>query len=338
MTGFASPRTHDQFFVSFDLVSSPHRRAEQVQVRVPAKINPFLSVRRIRDDGYHELVTVFQTVALADTLVMKLWAAEGRLHHPTSGGRMTIGLSHDAGPAVPAGDDNLIIEAAVALANRVGLTLDDDAAVRTDVTLSKRIPVAGGMAGGSADAAATLLGLNELWGAELPRSALLELAAGLGADVPFCLIGNTAMATGTGGTLAGVLSHGIFEWVVCTASERLATPAVYRAWDDHCVSDAVEPDDVLTAIRSGDPELLGPALHNDLQDAAEVLLPRLRADRTALVDAGALGAVLSGSGPTLLALAADADEAQRIAGRVAGRFAEVRVTTSPAGGPVVAHL
>ncbi len=315
----------------------PTQRPERIRVRVPAKINPFLSVRGTRDDGYHELVTVFQTVALSDTLVMELDAAEGRLHHPTSGGRMQIKLSHNGGAAVPDGDDNLILRAARMLARRVGLSLDDTAAVRTRVMLEKRIPVGGGMAGGSADAAAALVGLNDLWGAELSRMALLEIAEGLGADVPFCLIGNTAMATGRGSRLVGVLSRGVFEWVVCMAAEQLQTPTVYEAWDQHCTVNHVEADDVLTAIRSGDPERLGPALHNDLQDAAEVLLPRLRADRRALVDAGALGAVLSGSGPTLLALAADTDEAQRIAARVAGRFAVVTVTNSPAGGPVVSH-
>lgn len=306
-------------------------------MRAPAKINPFLSVRGTREDGYHELVTVFQTVALSDVLKMELEAAEGRLHHPTSGGRMRLRVTHDAGPSVPDGNGNLVIKAAQVLARRVGLTIDDDAAVHTRVMLDKRIPVAGGMAGGSADAAATLLGLNELWGADLSRAALLEIAQGLGADVPFCLVGSTAMATGTGGTLAGVLSRGVFEWVICAAADQLQTPAVYAAWDTHCSLTQVQPDAVLAALRAGNPEALGPALHNDLQPAAEVLLPRLRADRKALLDAGALGAVLSGSGPTLLALAADVDEAQRIAARVASRFAAVMVSNSPAGGPVLSY-
>ncbi len=309
-----------------------------LQVRAPAKVNPFLAVRGLRDDGYHELVTVFQTVALSDLLELRLSAEDGRMHHPTSGGKVRVSLTHDAGGSVPTGPDNLVVRAACALADRVGLLVTDDAPVLTSITLSKRIPVAGGMAGGSTDAAAALVGLNELWGAELSRSQLLDIAAGLGADVPFCVAGGTALASGTGTGLAAVLSRGRFDWVVCTAPEELSTPAVYRAWDDHCEPGGAEADAVLTAIAAGDPELLGPALHNDLQAAAEVLLPRLRADRKALLDAGALGAVVSGSGPTLLALAGDPDDAQRIAGRVAGRFAEVLVTSSPAGGPVVSPL
>lgn len=310
----------------------------RLQVRAPAKVNPFLAVRGLRDDGYHELVTVLQTVALSDLLDLRLSADGGRMHHPTSGGKVRLELSHDADGTVPAGADNLVMRAAVALADLVGLAITDDAPVLTSITLSKRIPVAGGMAGGSTDAAAALVGLNELWGAELSRGKLLEVAAGLGADVPFCIAGGTALASGTGTGLAAVLSRGRFDWVVCTAAEQLSTPDVYRAWDEHCAPGEDEADDVLTAIAAGDPELLGPALHNDLQPAAEVLLPRLRADRKALLDAGALGALLSGSGPTLLALAADPDDAQRIAGRVAGRFADVLVTSSPAGGPVISPL
>jgi 4-diphosphocytidyl-2-C-methyl-D-erythritol kinase len=316
-------------------VADPETAPRRVRVRVPAKINPFLAVRGVRDDGYHELVTVFQTLALSDTLVLSLDAPGGRLHHPTSGGRVAIALTHDAGDALPTGEDNLVVRAAAALADRMGMAVDDGAPVTTSIVLSKQIPIAGGMAGGSADAAGALVGLNELWACDLPRSQLLELAAGLGADVPFCVAGGTALASGTGTGLAAVLARGRFEWVVCTAPEPLPTAAVYAAWDEHGIASDRDADEVLTAVAAGDPDLLGPALHNDLQPAAEALLPRLRADRRALLDAGAVGAVVSGSGPTLLALAADADDAQRIAARVAGRFARTLVTSSPAGGPVV---
>lgn len=330
MIGRGSPRSH-----RVAAVSSPPSSPRCVRIRVPAKINPFLAVRGVREDGYHELVTVFQSVALHDALQLTLDADPHRLHHATAAGRVRVTLSHDAGAHVPNGPDNLVLRAAAALAQAAGLALDDTATVHTHMDLRKRIPVAGGMAGGSADAAAALIGLNEVWGAELPRARVAELAAELGADVPFCLVGGTALATGTGTALARVLCRGTFDWVVCTATAALSTAAVYRAWDEHCVAADVQPDAVLAAITSGDPEALGLALHNDLQAAAEVLLPRLRADRSALLDAGALGAVISGSGPTLLALARDPDEAQRIAGRVAGRFAHVLVTTAPAGGPVV---
>lgn len=338
MIGRGSPRSHRVAAVSPSDVSSPHVTPPgRVRVRMPAKINPFLAVRGVRDDGYHELVTVFQSVGLHDALVLAVDADPRRMHHPTTAGRVRVTLSHDGGPDVPTGPDNLVLRAATALAGAAGLVLDDAATVHTHLDLRKRIPVAGGMAGGSADAAGTLIGLNELWGADLPRARLTSLAAELGADVPFCLVGGTALATGTGSGLARVLCRGTFDWVVCTAAEALPTPAVYRAWDDGCLPGDVEPDAVLAAITGGDPEALGAALHNDLQPAAEDLVPHLRADRLALMDAGALGAVVSGSGPTLLALARDPDEAQRIAGRVAGRFVRVLVTTAPAGGPVLTH-
>lgn len=313
----------------------------RVRVRCPAKINPFLAVRGIREDGYHELVTVFQSVALHDTVTAELRGEPDRLHHPAGSRRTRLTLSHDGGPTVPSGEGNLVIAAARQLADHAGISLVAERAgserrpsPETALQLTKRIPVAGGMAGGSADAAATLVGLNDLWQLQLPRSTLRQLAANLGADVPFCVVGGTALATGTGTGFAQVLCRARFDWVVCVTEEQLSTPAVYAAWDQHRSPSEIEPDAVLAAVTAGDPEALGAALHNDLQAAAEVLLPRLEGDRRALLDAGALGAVVSGSGPTVIALAADPDEAQRIAARVAGRFRRVLTTTSPAGGPV----
>ncbi|HUG85446.1 MAG TPA: 4-(cytidine 5'-diphospho)-2-C-methyl-D-erythritol kinase, partial [Euzebya sp.] len=241
---------------------------------MPAKVNPFLAVRGVRDDGYHELVTVVQSVALHDVLELSLSADPRRLQHPTAAGRVSLGFTHDGGASVPSGNDNLILQAATLLARTGGLTIDPEAVLTTNLELAKRIPVAGGMAGGSADAAAALIGLNELWDTEVPRARLLELAAQLGADVPFCLVGGTALASGTGTGLARVLCRGTFDWVVCTAAEPLLTPAVYRAWDEHCAPTEAEPAAVLSALTTGDPEALGAALHNDLQPAAEALLPR----------------------------------------------------------------
>ena len=314
-------------------------------MRAPAKINPFLAVRGRRDDGYHELVTVFQTVAVQDVVTAELEGEGGRFHHPAGRRRTVLSLAHDAGPTVPSGPDNLVLRAAALLAGEAGIALMEPASlddarerrrpVPTRIDLRKRIPIAGGMGGGSVDAAAALVALNELWEVQLSRGALRDLSAELGADVPFCVVGGTAIATGTGTGVTRVLCRGHFDWVVCTASEELSTAAVYRSWDADRSPSEVEPDAVLAAMSSGDAEALGAALHNDLQPAAETLLPRLVADRKALLDAGALGAMVSGSGPTLVALADGPDEAQRIAARVAGRFRQVLTTTSPAGGPVL---
>lgn len=327
-----------------------------VSVRVPAKLNLFLAVRGRMADGYHELVTVLQTISLFDHLQVGLVGPPGRGHHPAGRRRMRVELKHGPVAGLPPAVDNLAARAAVALGRASGMLEAGAVAVsvqdsprqdaiapqpayasahepRTVLELHKGIPIAGGMAGGSADAAGALVALNELWGCEFTRDQLREIAADIGSDVPFCLIGGTALATGRGTSLARVLCRGTFHWVVCQASEPLPTADVYRAWDRHCRPSECEPDAVLQALRSQDAVALGAALHNDLEPAAYALRPELEMDKKALLDAGALGAVLSGSGPTLLALAADAASAERIAERVASRFPTVGVASSPAGGP-----
>lgn len=307
-----------------------------LRVRVPAKINLYLGVRGRRPDGYHELVTVMQTVGLHDSLEVGLTGPPGRGHHPAARKHMGVELRVDDTPGLPDADDNLVLAAARALGSRVGLTELRSVPAegpRTVIDLTKRIPVAGGMAGGSADAAATLVALNELWRCELDRPGLLEVAAEVGSDVPFCLMGGTAIATGRGTSLAQVLSRGSFSWVVCPAARPLQTAEVYAAWDRTCVPGEVTPDAVLTALRSRDPVALGAALHNDLEQAAFALRPELVDARAALVDAGALGAVISGSGPTLLALCADDQAAMALADRVRRDHPQAVVTRSPAGGP-----
>lgn len=311
-----------------------------VSVRVPGKLNLFLAVRGRRPDGYHELVTVLQTVSLFDVLQLGVVGPPGRGHHPAGRRKMRVELRHDRVRGLPASTENLAARAAVALGRLTGIeadaaALDDSPEPRTVVQLRKGIPVAGGMAGGSADAAGALVGLNELWGCELSRVELRDLGASLGSDVPFCVTGGTALATGRGTALAQVLCRGRFHWVICQAAEPLLTADVYRSWDRHCNPGETEPDAVLQALRGEDPVALGAALHNDLEPAAFALRPELEVDKKALLDAGALGAVVSGSGPTLLGLTADAGSARRIAGQVADRFHHVVTAHSPAGGPEV---
>ncbi|MPZ88083.1 MAG: 4-(cytidine 5'-diphospho)-2-C-methyl-D-erythritol kinase [Nitriliruptorales bacterium] len=308
-----------------------------VRVRVPAKLNLFLAIRGRRPDGYHELVTVFQTLSLFDEVRARLSGPPGRGHHPAARRRMSVELRTNGAPGLPEPADNLAVHAALALGRRTGLTaLDgppDAEAPRTVLELHKGIPVAGGMAGGSADAAATLVALNALWRCDLGRDDLRALAAELGSDVSFCVVGGTALATGRGTALAQVLCRGSFSWVVCTAKEFLATTQVYQAWDHHCERSEIEPDAVLQALRSQDAVALGAALHNDLEPAAFKLRPELRASKEALIEAGALGVVLSGSGPTLLALCEDDAAAQDLARRVRRDFGQTIVAQSPAGGP-----
>lgn len=320
-----------------------------VSVRAPAKLNLFLSVRGRRPDGFHELVTVLQSVSLFDRIRAGLIGPPGQGHHPAARRRMRVALWHDGGPGVPNGMDNLAVKAARALGHAAGvidLAFVDARALRladpevesatspyTVLDLRKEIPVAAGLAGGSADAAAALVALNELWNCDLSRDDLREVGAELGSDVPFCLLGGTALATGRGTALAQVLYRGTFHWVVCSDSEPLSTAEVYKSWDRNCTVNEVQPDAVVQALRSSDAEALGAALHNDLEPAAQALRPDLVDAKQTLLDAGALGAVLSGSGPTMLALAASAQDATAICERVRGEFARVQVASSPAGGP-----
>lgn len=307
-----------------------------LRVRVPAKLNLFLSVRGRRPDGFHELLTVFQTVSIFDTLQLGLVGDPGRRHHPAGRRRMRIELWTD--PTVPQSHDNLAYQAALRLGELSGMRPDegddDREAVRTVIDLEKRIPMTAGMAGGSADAAAALVGLNRLWGCGLSSTQLRELAAQLGSDVPFCVAGGTALGTGRGTAITPVLSRGPFHWVVCPDAEPLSTAAVYRAWDSTCRPGTATADEALYALRSGDPERLGAALHNELEPAAFTLRPALAARKRRLLDGGALGVVVAGSGPTLLALTADAVAATdlALAAQADGAPAAL-IGVSPAGGP-----
>lgn len=314
------------------VVSAAASDGPRIAVRVPAKINLFLAMRGLRDDGYHELTTVFQTVSIHDELRVGLVGPPGRGHHPASRRQMRLELWHDDIPGLPSGADNIVVRAGRMLGEAGGVFGPDEEGgrdgPRTVLDLSKSIPIAGGMGGGSADAAAALVGLNELWGCELSRDALRELAAELGSDVPFLVAGGTALATGRGTAVAQVLCRGEFHWVVWPDYEPLSTAPVFEAWDRHCVPSEVEPDAVLQALLTADAVALGAALHNDLEPAAFELRPRLADRKRRLLEAGALGTILAGSGPTLLGLAEDSAHAEELAAEVQGRAAR-----SPAGGP-----
>lgn len=273
-----------------------------VTARAPAKINLALSVGPVRPDGFHDVATAYHAVSLYDEVVAT--AADG-LSVSVSG---VTGVPVDD---VPADGTNLAAAAAVALAERAGV----EPAVSLHIT--KGIPVAGGMAGGSADAAAALVACDALWQTGLPRAALLELAADLGSDVPFSLVGGTALGTGRGELLTPVLARGRFHWVVALADGGLATPEVYAQCDrlraDHPVAEPRVADALMAALRSGDADALGAALRNDLQEAALSLRPELGQTLATGREAGALGGLVSGSGPTVALLARGPEHAIDIA-------------------------
>ena len=294
-----------------------------VVAQAPAKINLWLSVGTPGDDGFHPLATVFQALSLSD---------EVRATKAEPGAGISLSVEGEGASATPVDSSNLAWAAAELMANALGVPPD------VHLHLSKRIPVAGGMAGGSADAAATLVACDALWRGGLTRDQLMALGAALGSDVPFCLQGGTAVGTGRGDRLTAALARGEFHWVIALAEGGLSTPAVYRECDRlRGVDDVRQPelsDAVMAALRVGDAALLGAALGNDLQAPALSLRPQLRQLLDAGLDAGALGALVSGSGPTCVFLAAGREGALDIAVSLSGSglCRTVTCTTGPAPG------
>jgi 4-diphosphocytidyl-2-C-methyl-D-erythritol kinase len=292
-----------------------------VTVRVPAKVNLHLAVGDRRPDGYHDLTTVFQALSLTDEIVVAAAEEAG------------VEVTGEGAAAVPGGRDNLAWRAVETLAEHVGR---DPADNRVRVLIRKAIPVAGGMAGGSADAAATLVGLATLWKLDIGRDELSSVAAKLGSDVPFMLHGGTALGTGRGEQLVPVLTRHTFHWVIALDRRGLRTPEVFgeldRLRDDGHPPRTGDVEPVLEALSSGDPRQLALLLGNDLQAAAVSLRPALRRTLRAGVAAGALAGLVSGSGPTCAFLCSDGDTAVRVAAELAG--AGVCRTVRVASGPV----
>ena len=289
-----------------------------VVVRAPSKVNLHLAVGDLRDDGYHELKTVFQALSLGDTV--SVVPAE----------TLSVKVRGEDARVVPTDSGNLVWQAAEMLAAESGRRPD------VEIAIDKGIPVAGGMAGGSADAAATLVGLNALWQLDLSREELDGFAAKLGSDVPFSLHGGTAVGTGRGERLLPVLSRSTFHWVLALAKGGLSTPTVFRELDrlraDGNPPRLGGPEDLMHALTTGDAATLAPLLGNDLQSAALSLNPGLRRTLRAGVAAGALAGIVSGSGPTCAFLCAEADAAVRVSAELAG--AGVCRTVRVASGPV----
>ncbi len=292
-----------------------------VTVRAPAKINLVLSVGSVRADGYHPLDTIYQAVSLYDDVTV------------TDADEWSVSVTSDDVDLddVPLDERNIALRAGRLFAAHHGL----DRAAHVHVT--KGIPVAGGMAGGSADAAATLVGLDRLWSLDTPDGDLLALAAELGSDVPFALVGGTARGSGRGETVTPLADDSSLWWVVVPDAVGLSTPAVYAEFD------------VAPGIGSGRPapdwgdldhDAAAAALRNDLEDAALRLRPDLAVTRDALTEAGADAVLLSGSGPTFLGLVRDRDAAHNVVDELIGLgLVGVRIATGPvAGAHVVEYV
>jgi len=300
-----------------------------VHARAPGKINVYMKVGALLDDGFHDVATAYQAVSLCEDV--RAYPADD-FSVSFSGPIDTSELRTDG--------SNLAIKAARALARKAGYRRG----VRLEI--EKRIPVAGGMGGGSADAAATLLACDTLWETELRREELLEIAAQLGADVPFAFTGGTAIGTGRGDQLSPALAKGQFQWVLVFSDFGMDTPEVYRELDRHRDRHAqdifpVETQPhvdaaVLQALRAGDPHMLAEVMHNDLQAPALHLQPSLSRVIELGEENGALAGIISGSGPTVAFLAADLDSALELQIALnAARLTVVRATGPAHGARIV---
>ncbi|MFE0511754.1 4-(cytidine 5'-diphospho)-2-C-methyl-D-erythritol kinase [Streptomyces sp. NPDC058964] len=294
-----------------------------VTVRVPAKVNVQLAVGAARPDGFHDLANVFLAVGLYDEVTVT----------PADELRVTC-EGPDAGQ-VPLDRTNLAARAAIALAGRRGI----EPAVH--IHIAKDIPVAGGMAGGSADGAGALLACDRLWGTGASRAELLAICAELGSDVPFSLVGGAALGTGRGERLTVLDVGGTFHWVFAMAGRGLSTPAVFREFDrlaeGRDIPEPVASAVLLEALAKGDPDALAAAVSNDLQPAAVSLFPELADTLKAGRGAGALATLVSGSGPTTAFLSRDAESAEKVSAalRASGTCRTVRTAAGPVAGATV---
>ncbi|OUE25660.1 4-(cytidine 5'-diphospho)-2-C-methyl-D-erythritol kinase [Clavibacter michiganensis] len=304
-------------------MTSAATSSDVVHARAPGKINVSLTVGALQEDGYHDVATAYQAVSLYEDV----YATRADDFSVEFGG--SIDTSH-----LTVGPDNLAIRAARLLARSTGHRGG------VHLRIEKNVPIAGGMGGGSADAAATLLACDTLWGTEQTRDQLLALGAELGADVPFALAGGTAIGTGRGDRLSPALAKGTFQWVLAIAEFGVSTPDVYGELDKHRERHAQDifpaqqipqvDSGVLQALRAGDPHMLAEVLHNDLQAPALHLAPGLGEVLQLGEENGALAGIVSGSGPTVAFLAADLDSALEL--QIA--LSAARLTVIRATGPV----
>jgi 4-diphosphocytidyl-2-C-methyl-D-erythritol kinase len=292
-----------------------------VVVRVPAKVNLQLSVGPRETDGFHNLVTVFQAISIYDDLTIT---------RTEPGAGLTLSITGDHIAGVPADETNLAAKAAQILAAQYEINID------ADMQIHKTIPVAGGMAGGSANAAAAIVAIDALYSLAMTREDMVKVARQLGSDVPFMLNGGTAIGRGHGDELTAALSRGTYHWVLALSSAGLSTPSVYNECDrlraGLTIAQPQTSDKLMQALLAADALQVGKSLVNDLQSAACSLRPALRLILDVGQEYGALGGIVSGSGPTVAFLVADEEEGLDLA--VALTASGVVASVARATGPV----
>jgi len=273
-------------------------RSRGVVARVPAKVNLQLSVGPLGSDGFHEVTTVFQAISLFDDVTVAT-APEGD--------GIKISITGQTSSGVPADSSNLAVKAAELMIKNYDLPAD------LVIKLKKEIPVAGGMAGGSADAAGVIVGLDSLFELGLSRDEMEIVGSKIGSDVPFSICGGVAIGTGRGDQITPALSKGSYNWVLALSGQGLSTPSVYQECDrlreGLSISAPLVSEPLMQALRAGDAKALGKALTNELQPAACSLRPALRLVLDVGIDYGALGGIVSGSGPTVAFLVSDDEHA-----------------------------
>jgi len=298
-------------------------KSHGVVTRVPGKVNLQLSVGPLGDDGFHEVTTVFQAISLFDDVTV----IEGKAGSGTS-----ISVTGQTANGVPADASNLAIKAAQLMMKEFELSPD------LEIKLKKEIPVAGGMAGGSADAAGVIVGLDSLYELGLARDEMEKIASQIGSDVPFSLTGGVAIGTGRGDQITTALAKGSYTWVLALSSQGLSTPAVYQECDrlreGLSIASPQVSEPLMQALRAGDSEALGKSLLNDLQAAACSLRPALRLVLDVGIDYGALGGIVSGSGPTVAFLVSDEEHAMdlTVALSASGVVSSITRAVGPAHG------
>jgi 4-diphosphocytidyl-2-C-methyl-D-erythritol kinase len=298
-------------------------RSRGVVARVPAKVNLQLSVGPLGSDGYHEVTTVFQAISLFDDVSVAT--------APVGNG-LSIDITGQTSNGVPADSSNLAIRAAELMIKNYDLPAD------LAIKLKKEIPVAGGMAGGSADAAGVIVGLDSLFELGLSRDEMESIGSKIGSDVPFSICGGVAIGSGRGDQITPALAKGNYFWVLALSNQGLATPSVYQECDrlreGLSIATPQVSEPLMQALRAGDAKALGKALSNDLQSAACSLRPALRLVLDVGVDYGALGGIVSGSGPTVAFLVSSDEHAMdlTVALSASGVVSSVARATGPVSG------
>ncbi len=298
-------------------------RSRGVVARVPAKVNLQLSVGPLGSDGFHEVTTVFQAISLFDDVTVAT---------APDGDGIKISISGQTSSGVPADSSNLAVKAAELMIKNYDLPAD------LIIKLKKEIPVAGGMAGGSADAAGVIVGLDSLFELGLSRDEMEIVGSKIGSDVPFSICGGVAIGTGRGDQITPALAKGSYNWVLALSGQGLSTPSVYQECDrlreGLSISAPLVSEPLMQALRAGDAKALGKALTNELQPAACSLRPALRLVLDVGIDYGALGGIVSGSGPTVAFLVSDDEHAMdlTVALSASGVVSSVVRATGPAHG------